>query len=138
MCQQNNRHVQVKDYLFSQLATQMKSVIVQVLSHSDEEEFYLLGGPAKRSGKQRHGDALKSCSELSCGTLVSASRTPGSRGMLTSEEGSCFLQPRLAWPATPRDGENLLGNFLVASCGDKTLELWRYLQITPLLQGCHT
>lgn len=50
----------------------METVVVQVLSHADEEEFDFLGGPAERSCEVSHADPLKSRPELSCGVLAPA------------------------------------------------------------------
>lgn len=64
--------LQMVGWVFLQLATQMKMVIVQVLSHSDEEEFNFLSGPAERSCEESHADPLKSSPELGCGVSAPA------------------------------------------------------------------
>lgn len=77
-----------------QLTTQMKTVVVQVLSHSDEEEFHFLGAPPERSGKESHGNPLKSGPELSCGVLVLAAFV--SRRWGAAHRGGRLLLPLIA------------------------------------------
>lgn len=74
-----------------QLATQVKTVVVQVLPHSDEEEFDFLSAPAERSGEESHADPLKSGPELSCCISALAAHKTCLRVLLTSEEGACFF-----------------------------------------------
>lgn len=69
----------------------MKTVVVQVLPHSDEEEFDFLGAPAERSGEESHADPLKSGPELSCGMSAFAAHITWVPVLLTPEEGACFF-----------------------------------------------